>query len=183
MITSESSIGSGLRRIDMTVGESADRLVRRQTTVLNEVARSLGVPPEQVPARVADLRREVREAQREIERLRDEVRNAHVRGSNGGPRRRQASVPLILERVPAGGRDDLRGWADRYLEALGGSGVVAVADDANLAIKVSRDLSSTHPARGLAPLLGRGGGSPEFAQGRLTKPVADAFNAVEASLQ
>jgi alanyl-tRNA synthetase len=183
MITSESSIGSGLRRIDMTVGESADRLVRRQTTVLNEVSRSLGVPPEQVPARVADLRREVREAQREIERLRDEVRTAHVRGSNGGPRRRQASVPLILEQVPAGGRDDLRGWADRYLEALGGTGVVAVADEANFAIKVSRDLSSAHPAKGLAPLLGRGGGSPEFAQGRLTKPVADAFNEVEASLQ
>jgi alanyl-tRNA synthetase len=183
MITSESSIGSGLRRIDMTVGESADRLVRRQTTVLNEVSRSLGVPPEQVPARVADLKREVREAQREIERLRDEVRTAHVRGSNGGPRRRQASVPLILEQVPAGGRDDLRGWADRYLEALGGTGVVAVADEANFAIKVSRDLSSAHPAKGLAPLLGRGGGSPEFAQGRLTKPVADAFNEVEASLQ
>jgi alanyl-tRNA synthetase len=183
LITSESSIGSGLRRIDLTVGESADRLVRRQTVVLNEVARSLGVPPEQVPARVADLRREVREAQREIERLRDEVRTAHVRGSNGGPRRRRASVPLILEQVPAGGRDDLRGWADRYLEALGGSGVVAVADEANFAIKVSRDLSAAHPARDLAPLLGRGGGSPEFAQGRLTKPAADAFNEVEASLQ
>ena len=184
LITSESSIGSGLRRIDLTVGESADRLVRRQTAVLNDVVRSLGVPAEQVPARVADLRRDLRDAQREVERLRDEVRVAHVRGSNGGgPRRRPASVPLILEQVPAGGRDDLRGWADRYLEALGGSGVVAVADEANFAIKVSRDLSGAHPARELAPLLGRGGGSPEFAQGRLTKPVVDAFNEVEASLQ
>jgi alanyl-tRNA synthetase len=183
LITSESSIGSGLRRIDLTVGESADRLVRRQTATLNEVARGLGVPIEQVPARVADLRRDLRESQREIERLRDEVRTAHVRGPNGGPQRRTARVPLILEQVPAGGRDDLRGWADRYLEALGGSGVVAVADEANFAIKVSRDISSAHPARELANLLGKGGGSPEFAQGRLTKPVVDAFNEVEASLQ
>jgi alanyl-tRNA synthetase len=165
------------------VGESADRLVQRQMSLLNDVARGLGVPAEQVPARVADLRHDLREAQREIERLRDEVRVAHVRGSNAGPRRRRARVPLILEQVPAGGREDLRGWADRYLEALGGSGVVAVADDANFAIKVSRDLSAMHPARELAPLLGRGGGSPEFAQGRLTKPAADAFNEVEASLQ
>jgi hypothetical protein len=92
-------------------------------------------------------------------------------------------VPLILEQVPAGDRDDLRGWADRYLEALGGSGVVAVADEANFVVKVSRDLSAAHPARALAPLLGRGGGSAELAQGRLTKPAADAFNEVEASLQ
>jgi alanyl-tRNA synthetase len=183
LITSESSIGSGLRRIDMTVGESADRLVRRQTSLLNDVARGLGVPADQVSARVADLRRDLREAQREIERLRDEVRVAHVRGPNGGPRRRQASVPLILETVPAGGRDDLRGWADRYLEALGGTGVVAVSDEANFVVKVSRDLSGAHSARELAHLLGRGGGSDELAQGRLTKPVADAFNEVEASLQ
>jgi len=185
LITSESSIGSGLRRIDMTVGESADRLVRRQTTALSEVARGLGVPAEQVPARVADLRRELRDAQREIERLRDEVRTARVRGSNGGPRRREASVPLILEEVPAGDRKDLLGWADRYLEALGGTGVVVVADDqSNFVVKVSRDLTGAHPASSLAALLGRGGGSrPELAQGRLTKPVADAFNEVEASLQ
>jgi alanyl-tRNA synthetase len=151
--------------------------------LLDEVARSLGVPADQVPARVADLRRELREAEREIERLRDEVRTAHVQGSNGGPRRRQASVPLILEQVPASGPDDLRGWADRYLEALGGSGVVAVANDSNFVVKVSRDLSEKHPASGLAQLLGRGGGRAELAQGRLTKSAADAFHEVETSLQ
>ena len=184
LITSESSIGSGLRRIDMTVGESADRRVRHQMGLLNEVARSLGVPPDQLPARVADLRRDLREAEREVQRLRDEVRVAHVRGSNGGPRRRPASVPLILEQVSAAGHEDLRGYADRYLEALGGSGVVVVADESNFVVKVSRDLAQAHPAPSLASLLGRGGGNrPELAQGRLTKPAADAFNEVEASLQ
>ncbi|HEY4028045.1 MAG TPA: alanine--tRNA ligase, partial [Candidatus Dormibacteraeota bacterium] len=183
LITSEASTGQGLRRIDMTVGEAADRLVRRQLTALGEAARSLGVPAEQVPARVADLRRALREAERAVERLRDEVRTAHVRGSNGGPRRRPASVPLILEQVPAASAGDLRGWADRYLEALGGSGVVAVANESNFVVKVSRDLAQLHPARGLAPLLGQGGGKDELAQGRLTKPAVEAFNEVEASLQ
>ncbi len=130
------------------------------------------------------MRRYLREAEREVERLRDEVRVAHVRGSNGGPRRRAASVPLIMEQVSASGHDDLRGYADRYLEALGGSGVVVVADDSNFVVKVSRDLAQAHPAASLASLLGRGGGNrPELAQGRLTKPAPDAFNEVEASLQ
>jgi len=183
LITSESSIGHGMRRIDLVVGESADRLVRRQLSLLAEVARGLGVPVEQVPPRVADMRRELREVRRELERLRDEARMTHVRGSNGGLRRRPARVPLVLEQVPAGGGEDLRAWADRYLEALGGTGVVAVVDDSNFVVKVSRDLAGTHPATGLATLLGRGGGRPEMARGRLTKPVADAFNEVEASLQ
>src|SRR2546429_8340682 len=46
LILSESSIGQGLRRIDMTVGEPADRLVRRQLAALGDAARGLGVPPE-----------------------------------------------------------------------------------------------------------------------------------------
>jgi len=183
LITSESSVGAGLRRIDMSVGEAADRQIRRQMRVLAEVAQALGVPADHVGARVGELRRDLREAEREVERLRDELRVAHVRGSDGGPRRRRASVPLVLEEVPAGGVDDLRGWADRYLESLGGSGVVAVTSDVNFVVKVSRDLAERHPATGLVPLLGRGGGRAELAQGRLTKPAPQAFNEVETALQ
>ena len=118
---------------------------------------------------MAELRRELRESERQLERLRDELRSAHVRGANSGPRRREASVPLVLEEVPADGADDLRGWADRFLEFLGGSGVVVVSSGSNFAIKVSRDMAERHPATGLAPLLGRGGGRPEMAQGKGTR--------------
>jgi alanyl-tRNA synthetase len=183
LIISESSIGSGLRRIDMTVGDAAEAFVRRRLGHLNEVARALGVAPEGVGERVAELQRELREARRQVEQLRDEVRAARVRGADGGPRRREARVPLILETVDADGFDDLLGWADRYLEALGGSGVVGVANDDIFAIKVSRDLSSMHDARRLAPLLGRGGGRPEVVRGKLTKPAREAFQELEATLQ
>ena len=184
IITSETSVGAGMRRIDLTVGESAERLVRRQLGQLGELARSLGVPVEQAGERVADLRRELRETGRQVERLRDELRLAHVRGASDGPRRRPASVPLVAEQVPADGMDDLRGWADRYLEAVGGSGVVAVVDGGSLfVIKVSGDLAGAHPATELVPLFGRGGGGPALAQGRLTRPAPDAFNELEAVLR
>ena len=92
-------------------------------------------------------------------------------------------MPLILETVEADGMNDLRGWADRYLEVLGGRGVVGVANQAIFAIKVSRDLSRQHPASQLARLLGEGGGSDEMAQGKLTKPPLQAFQELEASLR
>ena len=183
LIVSEFSIGLGVRRIEMVVGEAAEKLVRRQLTALTEMARTLGVQSNEVGSRVAELRRELKEANREIESLRDQLRLAHVRGSNGGPRRRQARVPLIAQEVPAGSQNDLRGYADRYLEALGGSGVVAVANDSNFVIKVSRDLAREHPANELVPMLGQGGGKAELAQGRLTKPAVQAFNELEASLK
>ena len=183
VIVSEFSVGLGLRRIDMVVGEATETLIRRQRTTLTEVARTLGVQSEEVGSRVAELRRELKEANREIESLRDQLRVAHVRGSNGGPRRREARVPLIAQQVPAGNQNDLRGYADRYLEVLGGSGVVAVANDSNFVIKVSRDLAGKHPATELVAILGQGGGKAELAQGRLTKPVVEAFNELEASLK
>jgi alanyl-tRNA synthetase len=133
---------------------------------------------------LAELRGELREAERRLDRLRDELRTAKVRGSkNGGPRRREAKVPLILETVDAEGMNDLRGWADRYLEVLGGRGVVGVANQAIFAIKVSRDLAREHPANQLARMLGEGGGSGEMAQGKLTKPPLQAFQELEASLR
>ncbi|MBJ7611159.1 MAG: alanine--tRNA ligase [Candidatus Dormibacteraeota bacterium] len=183
VITSEQSIGQGLRRLDLTVGEAAEDLIRRRLDQIGALARTLGVPPDELQARVAELRRELRESERQLERLRDELRTAHVRGASTGPRRREASVPLVLEEVPADGTGDLRGWADRFLEFLGGSGVVVVSSGSNFAIKVSRDMAERHPATGLAPLLGRGGGRPEMAQGRLTRPLSEAFELVEAALK
>jgi alanyl-tRNA synthetase len=168
----------------MTAGGAAERLIQRRLAELGQVAGTLGVAPDAVVERVIGLRRELREAERQVERLRDEVRIASVRGSrNGGPARRDAKVPLILETVEADGMNDLRGWADRYLEVLGGSGVVGVANQAIFAIKVSRDLAAEHPAKRLARLLGEGGGSDEMAQGRLTKPPLEAFQELEASLK
>jgi alanyl-tRNA synthetase len=183
VITAESSVGQGLRRLDLTVGEAAEALVRRRFGLLGELARTLGVPPEGVGERVLELRRELREAERLVDRLRDEVRTAHVRAADRGPRRREAKVPLILEDVRADGVEDLRGWADRYLELLGGSGVVAVTGNSSFVIKVSRDLAGRYPATGLVPLLGRGGGRPEMAQGRLTRSASEAFEELEASLR
>jgi len=173
VILSESSVAAGVRRIDLVAGEAADDLVRRRLAQQSELARSLGVPPDQLPQRVAGLRAELKDKDKEIGRLREEVRRARVQGAEGGPRKVEARVPLLMETVPADGMDDLRGYADRYLEALGGSGVVAVVGGDSFVIKVSRDLDID--ANSLKELFGRGGGSPALVQGRLTRAPDEAF--------
>ncbi len=184
-ILAESSVGQGLRRIDLAAGTAAEDAIARRWHASTDLARTLGTAPERVPEQVEALRREVREARRESERLRDELRTQTVRQNAGGgaaPRQRNTRVPVILEEVPAGSMDDLRGWADRYLEVLGGSGVVGVANDSSFVLKVSRNLTADVQANRLAPLMGRGGGRPEMAQGRLDHPAQEAFQALEEAL-
>ncbi|MDQ6772016.1 MAG: alanine--tRNA ligase [Candidatus Dormibacteraeota bacterium] len=183
LILGEQSIGQGLRRIDLAAGVAAEELVDWRLGELEGLARRLGVPIAQVGPRVEQIRRDLRTAQRDSEKLRDEVQNAAIRGGEGRPAKRQASMPLIAEVVADAAAKDLGGWADRYLEALGGSGVAVAANEANFVVKVSRDLAGTHPASALAARLGRGGGGPTFAQGRLAKPAEAAFADLEAALK
>jgi alanyl-tRNA synthetase len=183
LITSESSVGLGLRRIDLTVGEAAEELIRRRLARLSDAARSLGVTPEEVPERVAEIQRELREKDRRVRQLQEQAIARSAAGDSAANIQEGRGLRFILQPVSADGMDELRAYADKFLELLGGSGVVGVANDSIFAIKVSRDLASEHPADQLAPLLGRGGGSPEMAQGKLTKPPLEAFQELEASLR
>ncbi|HEX4215298.1 MAG TPA: alanine--tRNA ligase [Candidatus Dormibacteraeota bacterium] len=184
VVLSEGSIGQGLRRLDVAAGLAAEDLIARRLADATRLAQTLGVRPDQLPERVDALRGEVRQAERQAAKLRQELRDARIGGADGsGPAQRQARVPLVLERVDAEGIEDLRGYAERYLEAIGGSGVVGVANDANFVIKVSRNLAQDYDARRLVQLMGRGGGRPELAQGKLDRPLPDAFREVEAALR
>jgi hypothetical protein len=86
-----------------------------------------------------------------------------------------------MEQVDAGGPAELRSWADRYLEALGGSGVVAVASDGGYVLKVSRDLALD--ANQLKEHLGPGGGPPHMVSGKLIGSPAEAFARLQRALQ
>ena len=180
VIVSESSIGQGLRRIDMVVGEPADRLVRHDRELLQELARSFNAPPEQLPARIASLRSDLKAAQREVEKARDDARLARVKGGNG-LNVKHGKVDFVTESVDASTQDELRAYADRYLEMLG-SGIVTVVAGDKFVIKVSKDLTSRYAATRLQEFVGRGGGRPELVNGKLSGSAEDAFARLEAEL-
>ncbi len=55
LITGESSVGTGLRRIEAVTGREADILIRQRLNALDQVAASLKVSQLEVPAKVADI--------------------------------------------------------------------------------------------------------------------------------
>ncbi|HEY8863860.1 MAG TPA: alanine--tRNA ligase, partial [Candidatus Dormibacteraeota bacterium] len=96
LIVSESSIGSGLRRIDMVVGEAADDLVLRDRELLSELARSFNAGTDQLPERVQALRAQLKESERRLKELSEQLRGARVKGA-GGVAVKQGKVPFVIE--------------------------------------------------------------------------------------
>jgi alanyl-tRNA synthetase len=180
VIVSESSIGSGLRRIDMVVGQSADELVWRERRIVSELARSFNTATEQVPERVENLRSQLKDAERRLKALSEKLRSAKVKGGNGLAIK-SGKVPFVTETVDASSPDELAAYADRYLEMVK-SGVVTVVAGNQFVIKVSKDLTPEYDAARLASVLGKGGGRPHLARGTLNGTAAEAFKRLEEVL-
>jgi len=177
IITAERSIGSGMRRIEALTGAAADAYVAERLVQLDEAAASLGAPsPLAVAARVAELQSRVTELEKRlragavagIPRPRDAVDGAETVGV----------ARLVAYGGPFGSAEELKAWA-RDVRGLLGSGVIAVglrAEEPQLFVTVSDDLvalglsAAALVQAAVRALDGRGGGRPEMAQGRGSRP-------------
>jgi len=66
----ESSIGSGVRRVEALVGGDAYRFLAREHVLVAQLSELLKVRPEQLPERVSDTLDRLRAAEKEIEKVR-----------------------------------------------------------------------------------------------------------------
>jgi alanyl-tRNA synthetase len=192
-ITSEGSIGSGLRRIEAVTGIEAQALLARQRDQLTAVAEALGAPPEKAAERLEALHQELRRAQREIARLQQKSAGA-IAGDLATAAIDLNGVKLIAVRVELP-PDALRGLADDLIKRLG-SGIVVLGCEvegrAQFVGEVSKDLVAKgfhagNLIREVAKVAGGGGGGrPDFAQAggknpeRLDEALAKARELVAA---
>jgi len=166
-ILGESSIGTGLRRIEAVTGEVADELVATRLEALAETARLLGEREENLPSRVGVL----------LERLRHAEKTAKGAPAGASGRRLDAQAALAAARQAGEARvivqsypeadsaalrslvDDLRALTGRFVAvaAAGGDG------RPSLIVAASRDLAAEGfdaeaIVRQVAPMIGGGGG-------------------------
>ncbi|GAB2927287.1 alanine--tRNA ligase [Rhodococcus aerolatus] len=194
-LTAESSVGSGVRRVEAFVGHDAFRHLAAERALLQGLAAVLKVPDAEVPARVEALLERLRVAERELEAVRARQVLASAAGLADGAER-VGAVDLVATAVPEGVTGgDLRTLATDVRARLGARpGVVALFAPAGE--KVSFVVATTAAAReagvaagalvpSFAAVLGaRGGGKPDMAQGGGTEPAAvpDAVAALRAHL-
>ena len=118
-ITSEASIGANIRRLEAITGRDTLDLLRRQQSLIHEVARSLGVPSAELADGVAKRQSETKALRAEVAELR--------RGAALGraPELAAAAVDgVVVARVDDVGRDGLRDLAVSIRELNGVKAVV-----------------------------------------------------------
>jgi alanyl-tRNA synthetase len=171
ILLSESSVGQGLRRIDMVAGDAAELRWERDAGLLRETATALRVPPDEVPERVAALQANIRRLQRDL----DEAKRRALSGGGAASAvvEEVAGIRLLHLLLDGGaGRDEVKAAVDSlYADRLGGDGVVVVMGERDLAVKVSESARSRGVLAGelvrvaAAATGGKGGGRPDFANG------------------
>ena len=178
LITSESSIGSGIRRVEAVTGRAAESMARNNLATLESAAQRLETTPTDVEARIEALK-----AQLDAERRRAEsLERANARAEAAGlvsMARDVGGVSVVSAMVAAPSADVLRDMAVHLRDRLG-SGVVmlgAVANEKPMLVSmvtpdlVEKGLNAATLVREVAAAVGGGGGGkPDMAQAGGSKP-------------
>jgi alanyl-tRNA synthetase len=168
-ITGESSIGTGLRRIEAVSGAAADELVATRLEALHHAAQLLGAPEDQVASRIEALQARLRDAEKGGTKGAGTRLDAAAALANG---QEAGEAKVIVERYPDADGAALRTLADDLRAATGRFVAVVAGERGGPAILVaaSRDLvgegfDAAAVVREVAPIIGGGGGGrAELAQ-------------------
>ena len=195
-LLSEASIGSGIRRVEALVGLDAFRYLAKEHVLVSQLAEQFKARPEELPERIGGVVERLRQAERELEKVRaDAVLSSAGALADGAED--VGGVALVAVAAPDGiGGNDLRALASDVRGRLGARpGVVALfsADGDKVSFVVAttaaardRGIAAGKLVPAFAPAVGgRGGGKPDLAQGGGTSPagVADAVAALRAALR
>jgi alanyl-tRNA synthetase len=171
----ESSIGSGVRRVEALVGTDAYRFLAREHVLVNQLSEALKARPEELPERVNDIVEKLRAAEKELERVRTAGLLAGA-ADLAAKAQDVNGIAVVAQRAPgANGGDvrtlalDVRGrFPDRPAavvvigDADGKVSVVAAVNDQAR----ERGVSANALVRAVGPLVGgKGGGKDDVAQG------------------
>lgn len=185
-VIGESSVGSGIRRVEAFVGMDSFRHLSTERALLAGLASSLKVPSSEVPGRVEQLVTRLRDAEREVARLRaDQARAAAADLVESAERVGEVDIvggrvadglePKELRELAADLRNRAR--ADKTVVVLFSATTIDGATKVPFVVATTAGARDAGIAAGAvvkevsALVAGRGGGKPDLAQGAGTDPA------------
>ncbi|MCA1217859.1 alanine--tRNA ligase [Streptomyces sp. 8L] len=168
-LTSESSVGAGMRRLEAAVGIEGFSYLARERDLVTAVAEELGAPRAELRERIAGLLGRIRAVDRENARLRQQATDVRAAELVAGAV--DADGVQVVTTTVQSDADEARVLATAIRDRLpvGVPGVVGVATRAGVVVVALNEAAGATGlnAAALAKRLlgGRGGGSAEVAQG------------------
>lgn len=186
-IVGESSIASGIRRIEALTGFGTYLRLEEDENLLDEIAHTLRSPRTELTRAIARLMDQQRQLENELEILKRKAANSQI-GSLVEAPQNVKGVPVISRKIEGVDASMLRELAEKTGAKIG-SGVVVLGlasnGKASLVAVVSPDLQKRlHAGRIIKKVAemvgGSGGGRPDFAQagGKDSEKLEEALQAV-----
>jgi alanyl-tRNA synthetase len=190
IITNESSVAAGIRRIEAITGRCAYNLIQDRFRILEEVAASLSVVPEQIVEKSKNIIFEIKELGNQVTQLKQEITSGEFNNLLKDVQSVKGVNLLTAEFIDSNA-ETLRKISDRFRLKYPENGVAvfaSVIDQRPIIIAaVTKDLVNRgikagdlagHVARQLG---GGGGGKPTLAQagGKDPTKLKDALDSVK----
>ncbi len=191
-ITGESSVASGIRRIEALTGEAALEYIQKTSKIVQETARLIKEIPEDIPKRIDKIISEHKSAEKEIEKLKAKIAATKADSSEGDIKLID-NVKVQVKKVAVDSPAALRDLADRFKEKMK-SGIVVLGSVAGpkvlLVVVVTKDLTKRFNAGSIVKQVsaivgGGGGGRPDMAQAggsmpeKLDQALEKAYEIIE----
>ena len=174
VLTTESSIASGVRRVEALTGHAAVDYIRSQRRLVEGVSKALRAQPEELIASAERLRDELRKREREIEQLKLKL----ATGGRGSQEERSTEIAGVLVWTPEPlqnyDKKEHRQFMDAFKDKHQKGSWVAISgaindDKVSVIVEVSPDVKERLRAdqlmKRLVPIIeGRGGGKPDRAE-------------------
>jgi alanyl-tRNA synthetase len=170
-IVSESSVSSGVRRIEAVTGEEALAYTQKTSRILQDTAHLLKEKVEAVPQRVQKMMSDIKAFEKEVDHLKTKLATEETDAS-GDTVKSINGVKMMAQRVSVETPAALRNLADQFKDKIK-SGIVVLGNTAGAKVMliavVTKDLTDRYHAGNIvtqvaAVIGGRGGGRPDMAQ-------------------
>ena len=170
-ILSESSVASGIRRIEMVVGQAAQEFFLAQNSILETISQTLKTTPDRLAERITKLTSDLKQAEKTTQELETKLLSFEaeefLERVKPVEENCNSSLQIICEPVPTHDMKKVAGMA-KALSQKNIDIVVLFTEDGGIAIATQKGGEN---AREIFEKIkdfagGNGGGSPFFVQGK-----------------
>ena len=177
-ILSESSLASGVRRIEACTNEGVIDFLEEKYSEFSEVEKLLGVKGSKVLSTISSLKNELNSKKKELASLKDQIQLVDAKSKFEGAQKLKNGMDFKL--LEASSDEDIRKLGDLFIDRYKNGLAIILQNKGNKisvlfkSYKGVKDINCSELLKGIFGALGgRGGGKPDMAQGSLEASKKD----------